>query len=188
MPKNYWMVMTSFENFEITRRLEFTVQGLKAYQQRKIQRVEPGDRLLFYIRSKRYFAATATVTSQYYEDRAPLWKKDGVGDWAFRIRIQPEIVLDEEKFMDALQLAPRLDYVRKWAPEDWPMAFAQTSLHLLPKKDFLLVEEEMRKTKQGSYYRPPPREVPRPRHRARRPEASMARPAGATDSSNVRSG
>ena len=176
MPKNYWMSITSFENFEITRKLNFTVQGVKAQQQRKIQRIEPGDRLLFYIRDRRYFAATATVKSQYYEDRSPLWKKEGVSDWAFRIRIQPEIVLDEEKFMDALQLAPRLDYVRKWAPEDWSMAFAQTNLHLLPKKDFLLIEEEMRKTKLGSSYEFPPREAaPRPRHRTRSPNGAPHR-------------
>ena len=147
MPKNYWMVVTSLENYHITRSRRFTLQGLKSQQQRKVQRIEPGDRILYYIGGHRYFAATATATSRYFEDRSPVWKNEGKSAMGFRVRIQPEVVLDEGDFIDARQLAPRLDYVRKWAPEDWYMAFALTNLHLLPKKDFLLVEEEMRKIK-----------------------------------------
>ena len=147
MPKNYWMVVTSLENFQITRSRHFTLQGLKTQHQRKVQRIEPGDRILYYIGGQRYFAATATATSRYFEDGSPVWKKEGRSALGFRVRIQPEIVLDDGEFIDARQLAPRLDYVRKWAPEDWYMAFAVTNLHLLPKKDFLLVEEEMRKIK-----------------------------------------
>ena len=147
MPRNYWMVVTSMENFQITRRLGFKVQGLKAHHQRKVQRIGPGDRILYYIRGDRFFAATATATSRYFEDRSQVWKKEGVSDLSFRIHIQPEVVLEQEEFIDACQLAPRLDYVRKWAPEDWYMAFTQSNLHLLPKKDFMLVEEEMQKLK-----------------------------------------
>ena len=83
MPKNYWMMVTSLENFEITRKLGFTVQGLKSYHQRKVQRIEPGDRILYYIRGERYFGATATVTSRYFEDRSPTWKMEGRSNWVF---------------------------------------------------------------------------------------------------------
>ena len=147
MPKNYWMVVISPENFQISRELGFTLQGLKVQHQRKLQRVEPEDRILFYVSKDRYFGGTATVTSRYFEDPAPKWKKEGSTDWKFQVKIKPAIVLEEHEYIDALQLAPRLDYVRRWAPEDWYMAFAQSSLHLLPKKDFMLVEEEMRKLK-----------------------------------------
>ena len=50
----------------------------------------------------------------------------------------------EEDYIDALILAPRLDYVKRWAPEDWPLAFFD-SLHLLPQRDFRLIEQEMRR-------------------------------------------
>ena len=147
MPRNYWMVVASPENFHINRRLGFKAQGLKAYHHRKLQRIEPGDRILYYIGGERKFGATATVTSRYFEDRTPTWKQEGTSDWVFRVRTKPEIVLDDNEFMDAYQLAPRLDYVRRWAPENWYIAFAQSNLHILPKKDFMLVEEEMRKVK-----------------------------------------
>ena len=147
MPRNYWMVVTGLENFRITRRHGFKVQGLKSQHQRKMQRIEPGDRILYYVDAGKNFAATATAKSRYFEDHTPIWNKEGSANWNFRMHVQPDLVLDEFEFMDACQLAPRLDYVRKWQPEDWYLAFAQSSLHLLPKKDFMLIEEEMRKVK-----------------------------------------
>ena len=147
MARNYWMFVTSPEDFQYTKSRGFKIQRLKSHHQRKVQRIEPGDRILYYIGGKRFFAATATATSRYFEDRSPQRRKDGAGDSPLKVRIHPEIVLDEKDFMDARQIAPRLDYVRRWTPEDWYMAFAQTNLHLLPKKDFILLEEEMQKVK-----------------------------------------
>jgi hypothetical protein len=54
------------------------------------------------------------------------------------------MVLNQEDFIDALELAPRLEYVKRWAPEDWPLAFVD-SLHLIPQRDFRLIEGEMRR-------------------------------------------
>ena len=160
MAKNYWMVVTSLDNFQITRQLGFTVQGLKAQHPRKVQRIEPGDRILYYIGGDRFFGATATVTSRYFEDRSVTWKKEGTVDWIYSVHIKPEVVLEEGNYIDAHQLAPRLDYVRKWPPENWYMAFAQGNLHLLPKKDFLLVEEEMNKLKRKGSRRSPRERAP----------------------------
>ena len=41
-------------------------------------------------------------------------------------------------------LAPRLEYVKRWPPEDWPLAFFDR-LHLLPQRDFRLIEGEMKR-------------------------------------------
>ena len=145
MPRNYWMVVATPENYRIARDLGFKIHGLKAHHHRKVQRIEPGDRILYYIGGSQCFAATATVTSKYFEDRSGKWKKEGNSEWAFGVHIRPEVVLDEQQQVDARQLAPRLDYVRRWDPDMWYVAFAQSNLHLLPKRDFVLVEEEMRK-------------------------------------------
>ena len=156
MPKNYWMLVTNLENFNITRDLGFKVQGLKGQHKKKIQRLEPGDPILYYIRGERCFAATVKVASKYFEDSKPVWKKEGNSDWPYRVRIQPDLVLDDKQFMDANQIAPRMDYVRKWAPEDWYMAFLQNFLHIIPKKDFQLIEHEMRKLRPRRLRRPDP--------------------------------
>ena len=99
--------------------------------------------------------ATATATSSYVESDEPVWVKEGNTGFPFRINIRPEIVLEDFQFMDANLLAPRLEYVKRWPPENWYMAF-QGNLHLLPKNDFLLIEEEMKKLKFGKDYKPAP--------------------------------
>lgn len=144
MAKNYWMVTLSPENFAITRQLRFKSQGLKAQHGRKVQRVGPGDRILFYLYHERNFSATATVTSPCVPGTDLPWKNEGRTGWAYHFDIQPDCVLTPEDYIEADQIAPRLDYVRRWTPEEWYMAF-QGNLHLLPKKDFQLLEDEMRK-------------------------------------------
>jgi len=188
MPRNFWMIACNEENFRITRDLGFTIQGLKAQHRRKVQRIEPGDRILFYVYGIRRFPATATATSSYLEDSSPTWQKEGSADWPYRVHIKPEVVLDQNQYIDANLLAPRLEYIRRWPPEDWYLAF-QGNLHLLPKGDFFLIEEEMKKLKFGRDYprgaasQPPA--APRQRSvrpRRRRPVTTAPAPAGPTPS------
>ena len=160
MALNFWMIVSNPDNYRITRDQGFTVQGLKAQHKRKIQRIGAGDRVLLYVSVDRYFAATATATSSYFEDSSSLWEKEGRAEWPYRIQIKPEIVLEDSQFIDANLLAPRLDYIKRWPPENWHWAF-QGNLHLLPKNDFLLIEEEMKKLKFGANYRRDDN-VPRP--------------------------
>ena len=145
MPMNYWMVVQTPENFEITREMGFTLHGLKSPERRRAQRMEPDDRILYYVSGLRRWTAIATVTSRYFEDRAPIWSSNGAREvFPYRVRLSPFIVLDEKDYIDALLLAPRLEYLKRWAPERWPLAFVET-LHLLPQRDFRLIEGEMKR-------------------------------------------
>ena len=51
-------------------------------------------------------------------------------------------------YIDGLKIGPGLEYVRKWSPETWPLAFWDR-LHLLPQRDFKLLEGEMIRIKTG---------------------------------------
>ena len=159
MPANFWMVVCNPENYRITQNLGFTIQGLKSQQRRKLQRVGAGDRILFYVSGIRRFTATATATSSYFPEESPVWDREGAAAWPFRVNIKPEVVLEDAQCIDANMLAPRLEYVKRWPPENWYMAF-QGNLHLLPKSDFLLVEEEMKKLRFGKDYVPTPFPMP----------------------------
>jgi hypothetical protein len=93
----------------------------------------------------RRWSAIATVTSTYFEDRTPVWTTNGGGqEYPYRVKLEPALVLAEKDYIDALQLAPRLEYLKRWAPERWPEAFVDT-LHLLPQRDFRLIESEMKR-------------------------------------------
>ena len=148
MPHNFWMINCNKQNFDITRDIGFGAQGLKAEYRRKVQRVEPGDRIIYYVSGERVFTATATVTKGYEEVKSTPWVREGKTAWPYRIEIKPDVVLNEEQYIDAGLIAYRLEYLRKWPPEDWHLAF-QGNLHLLSKGDFFLLESEMLKLRDG---------------------------------------
>ena len=139
----YWMVVSSPDNFRKTREHGFTIQGLKSRHRRRVETMRVGDRVLYYITGRMAFAATVTVGSPMYEDHTPIWRSARRDeDYPWRVHIRAEIVLDEADWVPAKELAYRLDYVRKWPPEHWTLAF-QGHIHALPKNDFTIVEDEI---------------------------------------------
>ena len=147
MPNNYWMVVQTPENHEITRGQGFTLHGLTSKQRRRARRMEPDDRILFYVGGEiRKWTAIVVVKSKYFEDRTPIWESNGSRRelFPYRVKTSPSIVLDEADYIEARILAPRLEYVKRWPPELWPLAFFDT-LHLIPQRDYRLIESEMRR-------------------------------------------
>jgi len=139
----YWMVVSSPDNFRKTRELGFTIQGLKSRHRRRVETMRVGDRLLYYITGRMAFAATVTVASPMYEDHTPTWRSARRDeDYPWRVHIRPDIVLDDAIWIPAKELAYRLDYVRKWPPEHWTLAF-QGHIHALPRNDFAIIEDEI---------------------------------------------
>ena len=93
--------------------------GLIAQHRRKVQRMAPGDRVLLYISQDRYFAASASVTKTLVIDHSPLWNVEGGSGFPYRVGIQPDVVLQPSQYIDAYQIAPRMDFTRRWTPELW---------------------------------------------------------------------
>ena len=139
------MIAESDENFRISRDLGFRLHGLGAKYRKRAQRMQPNDRVLFYVSQLRKWTLTATITSHSFVEHKPIWKSTRRGDdYPYRLRMAPDIVLDEDEYIDARILAPGLEYLKRWIPEDWPLAFFD-KLHLLPQRDFALVEGEMKR-------------------------------------------
>jgi hypothetical protein len=146
MPGSHWLITLSPENYAITRDQHFALLGLRSRHRKKAERVALGDRVLYYVLYERIFPATATVTSAYFEDRHPTWinpeRKDD--PFPYRVHTQPNLVLEAGEGLDAEALAPRLLYLKRWAPEMWYLAL-QGDVHLLSAQDFLLIEREMQR-------------------------------------------
>jgi predicted RNA-binding protein len=137
----YWMVVSSPDNFRKTREHGFTIQGLKMRHRRRVESMRVGDRLLYYVTGRMGFAATVTIASPMYEDHTPIWKtarRDE--DYPWRVHIRPDVLLDEAEWVPAKEIAYRLDYVRKWPPEHWTLAF-QGHIHMLNHNDFSVIED-----------------------------------------------
>ena len=146
MSKSYWIVVKTPENFSILKKRRFDMVGLTAHHRKKVQRMEPDDRVLLYISYERCFAATAIVTSSMVEDSTPIWQPQGSSSLPFRVGIKPEIVLSKNEYVEAQHIAPRMDYIKRWTPELWHLAF-QDTVHLISKADFYLIENEMLRSK-----------------------------------------
>jgi hypothetical protein len=131
-----WMVVGSPDNFGRTRELGFSVQGFKSRQRRKVlEQMQPGDNLVYYVSKAQAFGATATIQSDGYEDHELIWQSKPGEDYPWRVKISPDVVLDESEWIPSDVIGPGLEYVKKWPAEHWKLAF-QGNLHRIPDEDF----------------------------------------------------
>ena len=98
-----WILTGSPENFAATREHGFGLVGFKERRRRMALDVEVGDRVVFYLTRVGRFGASVRVTSGVVEDRTPVWPgKPGSPDpYPWRVETEPEVVLDEEDWVDA---------------------------------------------------------------------------------------
>jgi len=99
--------------------------------------MRPGDKLIFYLTKIMKFGGLAEVTSDYFEDHTRVFKSEkkpvlsaaeGPGeDYPFRVNVKPEIVLTPEQYLDVKEIAPRMEYTKKWPAEHWRLAPSASS-------------------------------------------------------------
>lgn len=140
MAVTYWMLVSSPENFERARGQDFRVLAMKRRHLRKAERVQPGDRVVYYAVGQQGFLGTFTVLSPYFESHEPLFqsKKDGE-DYPYRFAVQPDVVLPPGQLVPAVALLPDLQFVKKWPAEHWHLAF-QGNVHTVSAEDFVTIE------------------------------------------------
>ncbi|HEX2178539.1 MAG TPA: EVE domain-containing protein [Actinomycetota bacterium] len=137
---NYWIAVSGEANFEKTKQLGFELQGFKARQRRKAERMADGDKLVWYITKEMAFAGYATITGPYFEDHEPIWEgKKAAEDYPWRVPIRKDLVLERDDWIDVEGIARQMAYVSKWPPEHWRLAF-QGNLHEIPQEDFARIK------------------------------------------------
>ena len=138
-----WILTGSLENFRINIGRGFDLIGFKERRRRQAEEFEPGDEVFFYVTGVQAFGALARVTSEMFEDRTEVWppgKKSEPYPW--RVEAEPVLVLKEDEFVPAEELATELDHVRKWPPEHWHLAF-QGQLRTIGEHDATLLRERL---------------------------------------------
>lgn len=140
---NYWLVVTSPENFKYDREhLKFKYQGFPHRFRRQVQRMTIGDRVVYYIMKLQKFGATATITGDYFYDENTKTWTDENEIWPARRPSKPDIVLEDDELIDAKKLIPDLLFIEN--KESWG-AYFQGSIKTIPEEDFRFIESEMRK-------------------------------------------
>jgi hypothetical protein len=120
-----WILTGSPENFAATRERGFQLIGMKERRRNQALEMEPGDRIVFYLTQRKAFAGSITITGELFEDRTKVWpgKPGNPDSYPWRFETEPELILDEDQWVPAEELAPGLEHVRKWPPEHWTLAF-----------------------------------------------------------------
>jgi hypothetical protein len=139
-----WILTGSPENLAATREHGFSVIGLKEKRLGFAKQIQPGDRIVFYVTRVMAFGGAVRVTGELFEDRTKLWPgKPGNPDpYPWRFATEPELVLDEEDWIPAEDLAPVLEHAAKWPPEHWRLAF-QGQIRAVSEHDAALLMDRM---------------------------------------------
>jgi predicted RNA-binding protein len=141
---NYWIIVGPTENFDKTRALGFTVQGMKSRHRKKAEQMKPGDKLIYYLTGIKAFGGIVTVTSEYFEDHTIIWrstnKKRADEDYPFRVHIEADVVLPDGEYIPAEPIARSMTYVQRWPADNWTLAF-QGNVHHIDENDYRLIRE-----------------------------------------------
>lgn len=140
--KTHWMIVTSPDNFEQTRALGFTVQGIKSRHRKKAEKMQSGDRVVYYLTGLQSFGGTATITGSYYEDHRPIWRSRPGEDYPWRFPITPAVIGAPDHYPRAEALLDQLEFVQRWPRAHWHLAF-QGNVHVLPGHDFTVIEDAL---------------------------------------------
>lgn len=140
---NYWLIATSLDNFKADKENSgFTVQGLKERHKKTVMKFSLGDKIVYYINRISKLGAIATITSGYYRDnKTKIWT-DEDEIWPSRAKSKPEIVLEEEEWIDIKKLVKDLSFIKD--KQNWGL-YLRGSVHKIPEEDYSLIESEMRK-------------------------------------------
>ena len=140
-----WILTGSLENFRASAERDFRIAGMKEGRRRQAEEMVPGDLIVYYVTKVQAFAAIVRITGELYEDRTPVWPgKPGKADaYPWRFETEPVLVLDEDRFLPAEELASELEHVRKWPAEHWRLAF-QGQLRTVSERDAQLLERRLR--------------------------------------------
>jgi len=140
-----WILTGSLENFRVNVERGFNVIGFKERRRLQAKEMRPGDEIVFYVTGVQEFGGIARVTSEVYEDRTPIWpqgKKKKHEDYPWRVDAEPVLILSEESFVAAEELAPELEHVAKWPAEHWHLAF-QGQLRIVSPVDAGLLSKRL---------------------------------------------
>ena len=136
----YWIVVGSEENMRIAEERGFDMFGFKSTRRTEVSGMKAGDRLIFYLTKIMKFGGIAEVTSDYYEDHEKVFRSVKPNeDYPWRVKIEKITVLTPEQYLDVREIGPTMEYVKKWPPEHWRLAF-QGNLHKIPEADYKMIE------------------------------------------------
>ncbi len=141
----HWIVVGGPDIYETTKEMGFTRHGFKSTRRKMAGRIQPGDRMIFYITGKKQFAGAVKITSTMAEEDTRIWesKKKPEEMYPYRVDIEAETVLEEGDWIDAQPYHERMSWTQKWPSKNWTLAY-QGNLHEIPEDDFEILAADLK--------------------------------------------
>jgi predicted RNA-binding protein len=134
MANNYWLLVTHPDNFKVMK--QKNIAAMKAKRKSFADRVEVGDKVVFYLTKIGKFGGVAEFKSKVREDTSKIFTEEKPGEthpWRFDVEF--EVALDEDKYVGAENFKDKLKYLKKWPAKYWKLGF-QGNVHEIPKEDY----------------------------------------------------
>ena len=139
---NYWLLVTHPDNFEIMKAKN--IAAMKAKRRSFAQKVQVGDKVVFYLTKIGKFGGVAEFKSKFREEKSKIFpeeKENEVHPWRFDVKF--EVKLYEDGYVPAEEFKDKLKYLKKWPSKYWKLGF-QGNVHEIPKEDWEILVSALR--------------------------------------------
>jgi len=142
----FWLCVTTEDNWRVVR--ERLVWGVAERFKGAIQRVKPGDKLIFYVMQTKKgdkvvpsrVVGVFEVVSEPYRDSTKIFKAYGTeSTFPYRVRIKPVKIFDEPLLFK--ELIPKLGFIRN--KQRWS-GYLRRAMFEIPEKDYKTILESAR--------------------------------------------
>ncbi|MEM2293130.1 MAG: EVE domain-containing protein [Nitrososphaerota archaeon] len=131
---NYWLCVTNEENWKVIK--ERKVWGVSKRNKRSIERVKPGDLLVFYVMPQRIMGIFK-ATSEPFESTEGIfsWGEFGREEvFPHRVKLEPVVIAEEPIYFK--DLIPRLRFIRN--KKMWT-GYLRRAMRTIPREDYNLI-------------------------------------------------
>ncbi|MBI4688722.1 MAG: EVE domain-containing protein [Nitrospirae bacterium] len=143
----YWLVVSTPENFRITRdTLNFKLLGLSNRYREKVYRMNIGDKIIFYISKIKKFGAIACVNGTSYRDKNEIWLAEKE-KFPLRIPVENELLLTDAELELLESPFESLEFIKH---KDSLKNYFRVSVREIGEKDFNILRQALLKVKNRS--------------------------------------
>jgi predicted RNA-binding protein len=137
----YWLCVTNEENWRVVK--EKNVWGVAERFKSAIQRVKPGDKLIFYVMQTKKdkevvpsrIVGIYEVISEPYRDSTKIFKAYGSeSTFPYRVKLKPAKIFDKPLFFK--ELVPKLSFIRN--KQRWSGSLRRAMVEI-PEKDYNII-------------------------------------------------
>ena len=133
MSNTYWLINLKSEEY-LKNSSNKRNQIFMNQDKKKVSRMSSGDMLIFYISDKNCFVGISEIRSDEVEE---------LSNKNLSVKVKKTNHLNINNSVDGDQLGPRLEYVKRWAPERWQLAMVG-SLHIISQNDYNLIDSSIK--------------------------------------------